>query len=100
MTRRIIIIVLVIFLLVLQVRLWFGEGSWRHRITLQNQIAELEKENKRFSQRNRLMKAEVAELKKAKNSVEEIARRDLGMIREGEIFYLVPDLKADPKDNK
>ncbi len=91
MLRRFVFAFLLITLLVLQYRLWLSEGSVRHRKHLEAQIAELEQENRELAHRNKLMRAEVDDLKKAKNSVEEIARRDLGMIREGEVFYLVPD---------
>jgi len=91
MMRRVLVTLLVIFIVVLQYRLWLSEGSVRHRKSLEAQIAKLETENKALEHRNSLMRAEVNDLKKAKNSVEEIARRDLGMIREGEVFYLVPD---------
>lgn len=93
--RRLLIGLLLFLLLVLQVRLWFGEGSIRHGMVLKEQIAQLETENKTLRHRNRLMAAEVADLKNANNSVEEIARRDLGMIREGEVFYLVPELRQE-----
>lgn len=98
MARRILMFVLIILLLMLQVRLWFGDGSLRHHNALQHKIAELEEKNKELSDRNHLMAAEVADLKQAKNSVEEIARRDLGMIREGEVFYLVPELNPSTSD--
>jgi|SRR5690554_1302191 len=90
MMRRVLIAFLIVFLVVMQYRLWLSEGSVRHRKSLEAQIAKLETENKALQQRNSLMRAEVNDLKKAKNSVEEIARRDLGMIRKGEVFYLVP----------
>src|SRR5699024_9861254 len=97
MLRRPLIVFLVLLLLVFQYRLWFGKGSWRHRLHLQQQIAELEAQNKELEARNRLMAADVADLKNAKNSVEEIARRDLGMIKRDEIFYLVHEFLIAPK---
>lgn len=95
--RRLLTVLMIFLLLMLQVRLWFGEGSIRHGMVLKEQIAQLETENTRLRQRNRLMSAEVADLKSANNSVEEIARRDLGMIREGEVFYLVPDTRQQQR---
>lgn len=91
MMRRLLVFLLISFLIVLQYRFWLSEGGVRHRKSLEVQITKLEAENKALEHRNSLMRAEVNDLKKAKNSVEEIARRDLGMIREGEVFYLVPD---------
>lgn len=96
MLRTTLSIFLVVLFLLFQYRLWIGEGSWRHRLHLQQQIAELEQQNAELKARNRLMTADVADLKNAKNSIEEIARRDLGMIKQDEIFYLVPELPNAP----
>lgn len=100
MPRTLLSAFLIVLLLLFQYRLWIGEGSWRHRMHLQQQIAELEEQNAELEARNRLMAADVADLKNAKNSIEEIARRDLGMIKKDEIFYLVPELPITPTKGK
>jgi|SRR5699024_540925 len=96
MPRTILSVFLIVLLLLFQYRLWIGEGSWRHRLHLQQQITALEEQNAELRARNRLMAADVADLKNAKNSIEEIARRDLGMIKKDEVFYLVPELPNMP----
>ncbi|MEY1661493.1 FtsB family cell division protein [Isoalcanivorax beigongshangi] len=88
---RLLLALLLVTLLALQLRLWFGEGSLRHGLALQQNVAELEQETERLRDRNRLMAADVADLKQGLDTVEEIARRDLGLIRDGETFYLVLD---------
>lgn len=88
--------ILVLTVLALQARLWFGEGSLRHVASLRKQVATLEQENAVQADRNRLMEADVADLKAGLDKIEEIARRDLGMIREGETFYLVLDGRDGP----
>ena len=87
--RWLLLSVLVLMLTGLQARLWFGEGSLRHVMELREQVAELEQENAALRERNRLMAADVSELKEGLDKVEEIARRDLGMIRHGETFFMV-----------
>lgn len=87
--------VLLLAVLGLQVRLWFGEGSLRHAASLRKQVQSMEQDNARLADRNRLMAADVADLKSGLDKIEEIARRDLGMIREGETFYLVLDGQRD-----
>ena len=48
-------------------------------------------ENERLLERNRVMDAEVMELKKGMETVEERARYELGMVKEGETLYLLAE---------
>lgn len=87
--RRVLITVLVLAFLGLQARLWFGNGSLRQVASLKKQVHSLKMQNKQLRDRNTLMEAEVSDLKSGLGAVEEIARKDLGMIRKGETFFLV-----------
>lgn len=87
--RQVLLAILALVLLALQARLWLGEGSLRHVATLKQTVAAKQGENQRLYERNRLMAADVADLKSGLDAVEEIARRDLGMIREDETFFLM-----------
>jgi cell division protein FtsB len=78
---------LVLVLAGLQYRLWVGEGSLAQVTELQRQIAEQKGENERLLERNRILEAEVLELKKGMETVEERARHELGMVKEGETLY-------------
>lgn len=80
-------IVLIILLLGLQYRLWVGDGSLAEIWAMKSKIAEQEKKNDLLKQRNQLLKAEVVDLKRGLDAVEERARMDLGMVKEGETFY-------------
>ncbi|CDF82604.1 Conserved hypothetical membrane protein [Pseudomonas knackmussii B13] len=71
----------------LQYRLWVGEGSLAQVRDLQKQIADQQGENERLLERNRILEAEVAELKKGTETVEERARHELGMIKDKETLY-------------
>jgi len=71
----------------LQYRLWVGDGSLAQVTDLKRQIAEQQSENKLLHERNRLLEAEVRELKKGMETVEERARHELGMVKEGETLY-------------
>ena len=53
----------------------------------QEQIAEQKGENERLLERNRILEAEVLELKSGMETVEERARHELGMLKEGETLY-------------
>lgn len=84
-------IVLILLLAGLQYRLWVGEGSLAQVSRLQQQIAEQEGENERLLERNRILEAEVMELKRGMETVEERARQELGMLKEGETLYLLTE---------
>ncbi|HBO9085763.1 TPA: cell division protein FtsB [Pseudomonas aeruginosa] len=79
-------VVLILALAGLQYRLWVGDGSLAQVRDLQKQIADQHGENERLLERNRILEAEVAELKKG-TTVEERARHELGMVKDGETLY-------------
>ena len=78
----------------------FGDGGlldWRE------QAAELQRvrgENAALAERNRALEVELEDLRSGLEGIEEQARRQLGMIREGETFYRLvePDPAAEPAD--
>ena len=75
----------------LQYRLWFGDGSIAEVLKLRAAIEAQQQENERLGDRNRVLEAEVVDLKNENSleSVEYRARRDLGMIRGDETFYQI-----------
>ena len=84
-------IVLILLLVGLQYRLWIGDGSLASASRLQQQIAKQQGENERLLERNRILEAEVMELKRGMETVEERARQELGMLKEGETLYLLTE---------
>jgi len=88
---RWLLVILLVFLAGLQFRLWVGEGSLAHRAELNRQLEEQEVENRALRERNALIATDVESLKTNLNTIEEKARADLGMIKQGETFYLVID---------
>ena len=79
--------VLILLLVGLQYRLWVGDGSLAQVTDLKHQIADQQGENQRLLERNRILEAEVMELKQGMETVEERARHELGMVKEGETLY-------------
>src|SRR5690606_41232554 len=67
----------------LEYRLWVGEGSLAHVAQLKQEIAEQQRENEKLLERNRVLAAEVIELKQGLETIEERARHELGMVKEG-----------------
>ncbi len=93
---RLLALVLLILLVVLQMRLWQGEGSWTAEQELKVQVEEQRAENAKLKERNAALAAEVEDLKTGETAVEERARSELGMVKPGETFYRVVE-PADPK---
>ncbi|WP_289085782.1 septum formation initiator family protein, partial [uncultured Sulfitobacter sp.] len=62
--RQIVIALLALVFVGLQARLWFGEGSLRHVATLEKEVATLKQSNAKLNERNRLMAADVRDLKR------------------------------------
>lgn len=86
---RWLIAVLVVLIVVLQYRLWVGEGSLADLHGLKQEIALQEAEIKRLQARNQELQAEVEDLDAGLEAVEDRARSELGMIKPGEIFIQV-----------
>lgn len=86
-----LIAVLVILFAGLQYRLWVGDGSLAHVVRLKNQISLQNEENERLKVKNSLLEAEVKALKNGLDAIEARAREDMGMIKEGETFFLIID---------
>ena len=84
-----IIILLVLLLGYLQYRLWIGDGNLPDVIQLDNEVEDQREENTRLRERNDMLDAEVRDLQQGLDAIEEHAREDLGMIKDGETFYQI-----------
>jgi len=96
---RWLILVLLSLLGFLQYRLWVGEGSLAEVHLLQQEIARQQQDLDQVKERNRILAAEVLDLREGVDALEERARSELGMIKDGEIFLQVidePPKTADP----
>ena len=80
---------LIILLVYLQYRLWFGEGSLQDVWQLHQEVGFQRQENIELRERNAALDAEVQDLQQGLDAIEEHAREDLGMVKEGETFYQV-----------
>lgn len=96
---RSLLAILLLVLIALQVKMWFGEGGYRDVKRLAVRVEEQAKENEALAQRNRELQAEVEDLRQGLLAVEERARSELGMVKENEEFYqVVPGEKAPGDD--
>jgi len=92
---KVLLAILVVVVALLQVKMWFGEGGYRDVQRLAARVEEQARENDMLAQRNRELQAEVDDLRQGLQAIEERARSELGMIKEGEIFYQV--IESEPK---
>ena len=89
MHRRWLLIIMFALLIGLQARLWFGKNSIADYQIMHTQVQELKKQNANLKQRNELLMADIKDLQLGLESMEERARNELGLIKEGETFYRI-----------
>jgi len=80
---------LVVLFVLLQYKLWLGDGSLAEVWDLYRQGELQKQENRQLQERNQALEAEVQDLKQGLDSIEERAREELGMIKDNETFYQV-----------
>jgi len=86
---KILIVVITLLIVHLQYRLWFGDGSVAQIKVYQQRLDDLKKKVEEKKQRNEALNAEIMDLKKGQEAIEERAREELGMIKENETFFQV-----------
>ncbi|OGT65601.1 MAG: hypothetical protein A2W69_02330 [Gammaproteobacteria bacterium RIFCSPLOWO2_02_47_7] len=90
---------LITLLVLLQYRLWIGNGSLTDVHHLQQaKQAQLE-ENERLRESNQSLTAEVHDLKHGFEAIEERARSELGLIKKDEKFYHII-YQIEPEENQ
>lgn len=92
---RVLILLAAVIFVILQAKLWLGADGILDRQDLDRQIAAQKAENQRLAERNRVLEAEVRDLKTGIEAVEEHARLDLGMVKNGETFLRVTRSEAN-----
>ena len=95
--HRSMLLALLGLLMLLQYRLWFGEGGINERQSLEAQVVNDSAENQRLTQRNEALADRVIELQNGQEMLEAVAREDLGLVREGEEFILFVNEKSEEK---
>lgn len=82
-------LILAALILLLQYPLWLGKGGWLKVWDLNRQVEAQKQENLKTQARNAALDAEVRDLKQGTEAIEERARSELGMTKQGEVFFLV-----------
>ncbi|MEE8079496.1 MAG: septum formation initiator family protein [Pseudomonadales bacterium] len=90
---RIFITLLAVTALYLQYKAWFSDVGYVVAERLTIEVTEQRRRTEVLKERNQILTAEVIALKNGPDALERRARSDLGMIKQGETFYLVIDGK-------
>ncbi|MCX7096709.1 MAG: septum formation initiator family protein [Methylococcales bacterium] len=86
---KVLLAVSILLVGLLQYRLWHGDGSVEEIKAYQQRLNELNGQVEEKKERNEALYAEVEDLRKGQDALEERARDELGMVREGETFFQV-----------
>lgn len=86
---RLIFLFLVALLLLLNHELWFSDNGVSRISELQEKIQIQQGINDASTARNNAMAAEVQDLRDGNQAVEELARSEQGMIKQGEVFVQI-----------
>jgi len=86
---RLIFFILLVLTLSIQYPLWWGKSGWTRVKELRAQVAVQKETNEALRARNNALAAEVLDLKSGTQAIEERARAEQGMLKEGEIFVQV-----------
>ena len=86
MGSRLVPVVVLALLTALHAQLWLGRGSLPRVHEMQQQINDQKAANVQASQANERLASEVHDLKEGLDMVEDKARNELGMVKQGEIY--------------
>lgn len=88
---RVFALTLTLLLGLLQYTLWFGKNGVSDFHEVSDEIDTQQLVNANLQARNKEMFAEIDDLRQGLDAIEERARHELGMVKEGETFYRIVD---------
>lgn len=80
---------LLLLIALLQYSLWLGKASWTKVWQVEQEVITVHENNLMLQNRNNMLEAEVNDLKQGLEAIEERARSDLGMTKQGEILFQI-----------
>ena len=92
---KFIALLLVLLLVMMQVNIWLTKDGYSRVAEIKELIQDQQKKNNEMVSRNSQLKEEIKDLKDGYAVIEEKAREDIGMIKEGEEFYLITEPRPD-----
>ena len=97
---RVLVLIAAVIFCLLQSKLWMGDGGFLDIQQIKQDIAQQKAENEKLAERNRILKAEVNDLKSGTEAIEEHARADLGLIKNDETLNSVLEKIKKYESNK
>ena len=79
----------------MQVNIWLTKDGYSRIVEIKRLMQDQQQENDEMSSRNSQLKEEIKDLKDGYAAIEEKARENIGMVKEGEEFYLITEPKPD-----
>jgi|TARA_B100001123_G_scaffold63074_1_gene69194 cell division protein FtsB len=86
---RVLTVILIIVFILLQIDIWLKEDGKKRTEELNQMINTQQQENQEMMIINRELEQEIKDLKEGTGALEEKARTEMGMIKEGEELYLI-----------
>ncbi|MGV2287438.1 cell division protein FtsB [Trinickia sp. YCB016] len=83
---RLVTVVLIVLLALIQYPLWWGHGGWLRVHELRQELSQQQQKNNDEKLRNERIEGEVQDLQNGTSAVEERARYEMGMVKDGEVF--------------
>ena len=112
-SSKLVLLLAVVLIAGLQYQFLLGEGGYFPHQALTQQITQQAEVNDELKERNRILAAEVYDLKNGAEAIEEHARLDLGLVKPNETFvqmstissrykaiYINPNAKVDTATNE
>ena len=96
-SSKVLTVLAIIIIAVLQYHFWLGEGGYLPPHTLLEQIKTQTEANQEQKENNRVLAAEVFDLKNGAEAIEEHARLDLGLIKPHETFIQMSTISTQYK---
>jgi cell division protein FtsB len=83
---RLVTFILIGLLVLIQIPMWWGHGGWLRVHDLQQQLQAQLQKNADEKARNEHIAGEVQDLRDGTSAIEERARYEMGMMKDGEVF--------------
>ncbi|MCE7506889.1 cell division protein FtsB [Polynucleobacter sp. IMCC30063] len=86
---RIIVYSMLLLFIGIQYPLWLGKGGWLRVYEMEGQLNAQQEKNQLLTLRNAKLSGDVKDLKEGTRAIEERARAEHGMLKEGEYYVQI-----------
>jgi cell division protein FtsB len=90
-----VVILLTVLLILLQYRLWLSHDGIPSVLRMHRDVEIQRQKNENLQERNKVLAAEVKDLKSGLEALEERARSELGMVKPNETFFHIIEQEHD-----